>query len=145
MKNVFEGFKEFISRGNAVDLAVGVVIGAAFSAVIDALVKGVLTPIIAALFGQPNLDSVGQFTLNNAAFYPGAVLTALINFLLVAAALYFFVVLPLNKLAERRAAKQDAPVEDATEKAEDVVLLEQIRDLLAAKNSGGNTPPPPLP
>ena len=133
MKNVLAGFKEFIMRGNVVDLAVGIVIGTAFAAVVDSLVKGILTPIIAMLFGKPNLDAVGAFTLNNAHFFPGLVLTALINFLCIAAALYFFVVLPINHLQRLRkrgmVAEPDGP-------SEDVLLLQQIRDLLAAQNGG---------
>ncbi|GAA2236160.1 hypothetical protein GCM10010401_05190 [Rarobacter faecitabidus] len=130
MKDVLNGFKDFIARGNAVDLAIGVVVGAAFGAVVSAIVEGLITPLIAALFGQPNLDEVAKFTINGAHFTPGTVLTALLNFLFVAAAIYFIVVLPLNKLAERR-AKKAPEVEEAEAKAEDVVLLEQIRDLLA--------------
>lgn len=134
---MLQGFKEFISRGNAIDLAVGVVIGAAFTKIIDALVEKVLNPLIGGLFGQPNFDTVGQFTLGSgpdqATVQPGAILTALISFLLVAAALYFVVVLPMNKLAERR-AKGEEPA--AEEKAEDTLLLTEIRDLLATRPGG---------
>lgn len=125
---MLQGFKDFISRGNAVDLAVGVVIGAAFNSVITALVEGFINPLLGAIFGQPNFDSVGQFTVNSATIQPGVILTALLQFLIVAAALYFFVVLPLNKLAERR-AKGEEPESEAP--AEDVALLTEIRDLLA--------------
>lgn len=137
---MFKGFKEFISRGNAVDLAVGVVIGAAFGAVITAIVEQVLNPLIAGLFGKPNLDRVWVITLQPAhgdvpatEILLGAVLTALINFILVAMAIYFIVVLPLNKLAERRARGAE-PEPEAP--AEDVALLREIRDLLAAEDSG---------
>lgn len=133
MKNVLAGFKQFIMRGNVVDLAVGIVIGGAFAKVVTSLVDGILTPIIAMLFGQPDLNSVGRFTLNGAHFYPGLVLTALINFLIIAAALYFCVVLPINHLQRLRkrgmVAEPDGP-------SEDVLLLQQIRDLLAAQNGG---------
>lgn len=131
MKNALNGFKDFISRGNAVDLAVGVVIGTAFSAVTKALVDNLITPLIAALFGQPNLDKVMAFTINKAQFSVGAVLTALLNFLLVAAAIYFLVVLPLNALAARRARGEEPEAPAA--KADDIALLEEIRDLLAAQ------------
>lgn len=137
---MFKGFKEFISRGNAVDLAVGVVIGAAFSTVITAIVEQVLNPLIAGLFGEPNLDRVWVITLQPAhgdlpatEMLLGAVLTALINFVLVAAAIYFLVVLPLNKLAERRARGKE-PEPEAS--AEDVTLLREIRDLLAGTDAG---------
>ena len=68
MKNVLNGFKEFIMRGNAIDLAVGVIIGAAFSAVVSAIVENLFTPLIAAIFGEPDLSSVLSFTINGAAF-----------------------------------------------------------------------------
>lgn len=133
MKDVLNGFKEFISRGNAVDLAIGVVIGAAFGAVVTALVEGVITPLIAAIFGEPSLDTVLAFTVNGAHFTPGTVLTALLNFLFVAAAIYFFVVVPLNAMAKRRASGQEeVPAEEISE---DVKLLSEIRDLLKANQS----------
>ncbi|WP_054951972.1 large conductance mechanosensitive channel protein MscL [Flaviflexus massiliensis] len=133
---MIQGFKEFISRGNAIDLAVGMVIGAAFTAVVTALVDKVLNPLIGAIFGEPNFDSVGAFTINGATILPGAVLTALVSFLLVALALYFFVVMPMNKLAERRKA---GIAEDPELPADDVVLLTEIRDLLR-QNAGGTDP-----
>lgn len=126
------GFRDFIARGNAIDLAVGVIVGAAFSTVVDTLVDAVLNPLIGLIFGQPDFSSVLTFTWQlwgePATISFGAVLTALLNFLIVAIALYFFIVMPLNKLAERRAKTDDAPAEE--KKPEDVVVLEQIRDLL---------------
>ncbi|MFL6178583.1 MAG: large conductance mechanosensitive channel protein MscL, partial [Actinomycetes bacterium] len=98
-----KGFKEFIMRGNVIDLAVAFVIGLAVVALIQAIVNGLINPLIAALFGQPNLDSVGTFTINDAQFSVGVVLTALVNFILIAAAVYFLIVLPVNKLRERGA------------------------------------------
>lgn len=131
------GFKEFIARGNAVDLAVGVIIGAAFSGVVDALVERVLSPLIGAIFGQPNFDAVGQFTVGflgePAVVSPGAVLTALFNFLLIAVALYFFVVVPLNRLAKKQ--DEDEGVEDDV--SPEVALLTQIRDALTEPTSSG--------
>lgn len=124
------GFKEFISRGNAVDLAVGVVIGAAFGAVVTAIVDGLLMPLIAALFGAPNFDKVWTLTLNGTNIQPFVVVTALVNFLLVAAAIYFFVVLPLDKLAAKR-AKEEEPAPE--EKSEESLLLTEIRDILAKR------------
>jgi len=123
------GFKQFIMRGNVVDLAVGIVIGGAFATVITAFVDGLLTPLIAAVFGQPDLTAVGNFKLNGAEFSIGLVLDALLKFLIVAAALYFFVVMPMNHLAERRARGQEPEPEPVPEP--DVVLLTEIRDLLA--------------
>jgi len=129
VNDVLKGFKEFIARGNAVELAIGIVIGSAFGAVINAIVDYLITPLIAAIFGKPNLDSVLTFEINHAQFSIGAILTALINFVLVAAAIYFFVVVPLNAL-QRRRRNEEVP---ADEKPEDVALLEEIRDLLAGR------------
>lgn len=130
---MIDGFKKFLLRGNVVDLAVAVVIGAAFTAVINGVVKGFINPLIAAIFGEPNLTGVGNFTLNGAAFSIGLILDALLKFLLVAAAIYFVIVLPLNKLNERRQRGQE-PEPEAV--AEDVALLREIRDLLAERDRG---------
>jgi len=116
-------------RGNVVDLAVAVVIGGAFAKVVDGLLNGLINPLIAALFGSPTLDSVGTFTINNAKFSVGVLLTALLNFVIIAAAIYFFVVIPMLKVMERF-KRGEAPVEEAP--AADVVLLAEIRDLLRA-------------
>lgn len=129
---MLKGFKEFISRGNAIDLAVGMVIGTAFTAVVTALVKQVINPLIGGLFGEQNFDDVFQFTIGTATVQPGAVITALVNFLLVAFALYFFIILPMNALAARR--KKEEAVE-TPEVSEDVQLLSEIRDLLKAQNN----------
>lgn len=124
---MIQGFKEFISRGNAIDLAVGVVIGAAFTAIVTAVVEKFINPLVGGLFGEPNFDSVGQFTINDAVVQPGAILTALVSFLLVALAVYVIIVVPMNKLAERR--RSDEPAVE--EISEDIQLLTEIRDLLA--------------
>ena len=129
---MLKGFKEFISRGNAVDLAVGMVIGAAFTAVVTALVEKFLNPLIGGLFGEQNFDDVFHFAVGTATVKPGAVITALVNFLLVAFALYFFIVLPMNALAARRKKEEDA---ETPEVSEDVQLLSEIRDLLKAQNN----------
>ena len=129
---MLKGFKEFISRGNAIDLAVGMVIGAAFTAVVTALVSKVINPLIGGLFGEQNFDDVFQFTIGTATVQPGAVITALVNFLLVAFALYFFIVLPMNALAARRKKEETAATPEVSE---DVQLLSEIRDLLKAQNN----------
>lgn len=100
MLKVFEGFKTFIVRGNAIDLAVGVVIGAAFSAVVNALVKDLLTPLIGAIAKVPDF-SMMSFTVNGSTFMYGNLINALISFLLVAASIYFFVVLPMQTVHTR--------------------------------------------
>ena len=99
---MLKGFREFILRGNVVDLAVAVVIGAAFGAVVKAFVDDIITPIIAAIFGQPDFSAC-TFTINGSVFRYGLFINAVISFLLIAAAIYFVVVVPMNKLAERRA------------------------------------------
>jgi len=125
---MLKGFREFIMRGNVVDLAVAVVIGAAFALVIKAFLDGLINPLIAAIFGKPNLDSVGTFTINDAHFSIGVVLTALINFLAVAAAIYFIVIVPMNIITER--ARRNRAVEAEAEKSDEVLLLTEIRDAL---------------
>lgn len=125
---MIQGFKDFIARGNAVDLAVGVVIGAAFTLVVTNVVDNVLNPLIAGLFGEPNFDSLLAFTVGDAVVMPGTVITALINFLLVALALYFVVVVPINKFNERRQSQEGEEAE------EQVLLLREIRDALTAGN-----------
>ena len=111
---MFKGFREFIMRGNVVDLAVAVVIGAAFGAVVKAFVDNIITPIIAAIFGQPDFSGL-YFTVNGSMFRYGLFINALVSFLLVAAAIYFVVVLPMNKLAERRARGADPTVKECPE------------------------------
>jgi large conductance mechanosensitive channel len=110
---MIKGFRDFILRGNVVDLAVAVVIGAAFGAVITAFVADIITPLIAAIFGQPDFSAL-TFTINGSKFLYGSFINAVVSFVLIAAAVYFVVVVPMNKMAERRARGQ-AP-EDATTK-----------------------------
>lgn len=131
-----KGFKEFIMRGNVVELAVAVVIGAAFGAVVTALVKDILTPLIAAIIGKPDFSNL-TFTINSSVFKYGDLINSVIAFLGVAAAVYFFVVLPLNRLAERRARGQ-VPVDELPPPTDDVILLTEIRDLLRAQSGQGS-------
>ena len=129
---MIKGFKEFIMRGNVVDLAVAVVIGAAFGAVVQSLVKDILTPLIAAIVGKPDFSNL-TFTIHKSKFFYGSFINAVISFLLIAAAVYFFIVAPLNTIAERRAARLAKGEPDPEPKGEEVQLLEQIRDLLAQR------------
>ena len=128
---MIKGFKEFISQGNALELAVAAIIGAAFKPIVDSITK-VILDMIGQVVGAPNFDSLGQFKLNpDAAEYiqPGTILTTGINFILVAAAVYFVIVMPMNKLKERtKKAEAEAPAEPT-----DVELLTEIRDLLSAR------------
>jgi large conductance mechanosensitive channel len=128
---MLKGFREFIMRGNVVDLAVAVVIGAAFATVVSALLEGLINPLIAAIFGEPNLDAVGNFTINDAEFSIGIVLTAVINFVIVAAAIYFIVIVPMNKVFELR-KRGELPEEDGP--SAEVALLTEIRDALRARS-----------
>lgn len=95
-----QGFKTFLLRGNVIDLAVAVVIGAAFGAVVTAFVKDLLTPLIAAIGGQPDFSAL-SFTINNSKFLYGDFINAVIAFIIIAAVIYFLVVLPVNALIER--------------------------------------------
>ena len=109
---MLKGFKEFILRGNVVDLAVAVVIGGAFGAIVNALVKDLLTPLIAALVGKPDFSAL-TFTINNSKFLYGDFLNAVVSFVLIAAAIYFFIVVPVNAI-NARTRKPAAPAAPAT-------------------------------
>ena len=111
---MLKGFKQFVLRGNVLDLAVAVVIGAAFGEVVTALVKDVLTPVIAAVVGKPDFSAIG-FTVNGSKFLVGDFINAVVAFLLVAAALYFFVVAPVNAIVARR-RRGEAPPDPTTKK-----------------------------
>ena len=103
---MLKDFRQFILRGSLVDLAVAVVIGTAFAAVIAALVADIITPLIAAIGGQPDFGGL-TFTINNSHFLYGAFLNALIAFVIVAAVLFFFVIKPVNHLMEKRRTEPD--------------------------------------
>ncbi|MEK7109052.1 MAG: large conductance mechanosensitive channel protein MscL [Patescibacteria group bacterium] len=124
---MLKGFRDFILRGNVVDLAVGVMVGAAFGAVVTALVKDLMTPLIAALIKQPNFSAL-TLTVNGSDVLYGDFLNALISFLIVSVTIYFFVVMPVNKLMTRFKGAPESP-----KKSDDVRLLEEIRDLLKEK------------
>jgi large conductance mechanosensitive channel len=111
---MLKGFKEFLLRGNVVDLAVAVVIGGAFGAVVTALVKDLLTPLIAAVVGKPDFSAI-QFAVNGSKFLIGDFINATVGFVLVAAAIYFFVVTPMNMVIARR-RRGEAPPDPTTKK-----------------------------
>ena len=111
---MLSGFKQFILRGNVVDMAVGVVIGAAFATVVSALTKDLLTPLIAAIAGKPDFSAI-TFTVHNSKFMLGDFINAVIAFLLVAAAVYYFVVTPVNLLVARM-HRSAAPADPTTKK-----------------------------
>jgi large conductance mechanosensitive channel len=107
------GFRQFLLRGNVVDLAVGVVVGAAFGGVVTALTKDLLTPLIAAAVGKPDFSRI-QLTVNGSKFLVGDFINAIVSFLLVATAVYYLVVLPVNALVSR--AHKEPPADPSTKK-----------------------------
>jgi large conductance mechanosensitive channel len=104
--NLTGDFRKFLLRGNVVDLAVGIVIGAAFSRVVSSIVAGLITPIIAAIGGQPNFSAL-HFTINGSQFHYGIVVNAILSFLIVATAVFFFVVRPVTALMGRFRTEPD--------------------------------------
>jgi large conductance mechanosensitive channel len=126
-QSLMQEFKAFLLRGNVVDLAVAVVVGAAFGAVVTTLVRDIITPIIAAVFGKPNFGAL-TFTIHRSRFLYGDFINALIAFVSIATAVFFLVVKPINFLTSRRrsGAEPESPASLSTEAA----LLTEIRDLL---------------
>ncbi|TAJ19250.1 MAG: large conductance mechanosensitive channel protein MscL [Dehalococcoidia bacterium] len=112
-------FKQFLLRGNVVDLAVGVIIGVAFGAVVTALVEGVFTPLIAVVVGQPDFSGIG-FTLNESRIEIGVFLNAVIAFLVVAAVVFFLIVTPVNRMTAR--ARTEAPAEPTLKKCPECLM-----------------------
>lgn len=132
---VISEFKAFAVKGNVVDMAVGIIIGAAFGKIVNALVEAVLMPLIAAAVGSPNFDSFAVLTVNGNDVKFGVLLTAIVNFLLIAAAVYFAIVMPMNKMIEARNRRLGIdPAEE--EVPADVAVLTEIRDLLAERRGG---------
>jgi large conductance mechanosensitive channel len=127
---MLKGFRDFIMRGNVIDLAVAFVMGAAFGTVVNAFATDFIGGIIGAVGGTPNFGRAG-FTVNGSKIVYGSVINALIYFIIVAAAVYFFVVLPMQKLNERRGADADTPAP-----SDEAVLLTDIRDLMRAQGGG---------
>jgi large conductance mechanosensitive channel len=130
MSKLLEDFRKFVMRGNVLDLAVAVVIGVAFNAVVTSLVNDVIMQVIAAIFGKANFDKL-TWTLNGGIIYYGKFLTALVNFLIVAATL--FVVIKAFEEMQRRRKGAGEDVDE--EKSDEVVLLSEIRDLLAERRA----------
>jgi len=110
---LLKGFKQFLLRGNVVDMAVGIVVGAAFGVVVTGLVKDLLTPLIAAIVKQPDFSGM-TFTINGSKFLYGDFINALLSFVIVSAAIYFFVVTPVNALIAR--SRKEAPADPTTKK-----------------------------
>ena len=138
MKGLLGDFRKFVLRGNVLDLAVAVVIGIAFNAVVNSLVNDVIMQIIAAIFGKPNFDSL-TFTIGEGVIYYGKFLTALVNFLIIAATI-FVIVRAFEELQKRRRGTE----EELEEAPEDIVLLTEIRDLLAQSAGSASAQRPPV-
>lgn len=100
LKNMLKGFRDFILRGNVVDLAVAVVIGSAFNSIVSAIVKDLITPLIAAIGGNPDFSDI-YFTINNSKFMIGDFINSLISFLIISSVVYFLVVIPMNRVTAR--------------------------------------------
>ncbi|WKX72198.1 large conductance mechanosensitive channel protein MscL [Streptomyces sp. XD-27] len=154
-KNVLEGFKTFLMRGNVIDLAVAVVIGAAFTSVVNSLVKGVINPVIGA-FGTKDLEryrscikgtcktNAAGDVISGVPILWGTVLSAVLTFLITAAVVYFLMVLPMSRYLARKAAKEEKAEEAHAEaEAEEIALLREIRDALIAQRGTGPGPSGP--
>lgn len=130
MAGILREFRDFVLRGNVLDLAIAVVIGAAFTTVVNSLVGDILTPFIAAIVGQPSFGNI-DLDIGDATLEIGLFLEAVVNFLIVAAVIFFFIIKPVNVLMERRRrgeAAADVPT------PEDIALLREIRDLLKQRS-----------
>jgi large conductance mechanosensitive channel len=138
-----KGFREFILRGNVIDLAVAVVIGAAFTAIVTALVHFIFTPIIGALFNANDLSKALIVTIptaagGTAAIKFGAFLAAVVNFVIIAAVVYFVLVLPINAMLKRAFQKPAEPESTLPAPPTELDLLAQIRDLLEGQQKVGD-------
>jgi large conductance mechanosensitive channel len=134
-----KGFREFILRGNVIDLAVAVVVGAAFTGVVNSLVNGVLNPAIGALFNAKSLETLWVIDVSSPTGEPakillGSVLAALIQFLLVAIVVYFALILPINYLKKRAFKQKEEGTAPTPAAPNEVDLLIEIRDLLKARD-----------
>jgi len=125
---MLKGFKEFIMRGNVLDLAVAVIIGGAFNKIVNSLVVDVLTPLIGAIFGAPDFSAIkfGPISIGN-------FINAVINFIVIAAAIYFFVVAPINTIKNRKEKQKQQMLQASSEPSEEVKLLREILDVLKEK------------
>lgn len=139
---MIKGFREFILRGNVVELAVAVVMGTAFGAIVNALVADIIMPLITAIFGKPDYTKL-TWTVHSSVIKYGSFITAIIQFLLIALAVYFFIVMPLNYLEKMRKRRQGLPEVPPTETELEVLM--QIRDSLAATGNGSGPGSGPRP
>jgi large conductance mechanosensitive channel len=131
MLKTLQGFKDFIMRGNVIDLAVGIVIGAAFTAVVTSFTGSFIEPMLRAFGANPDQKNAGSWTIGGQQFQWAAFVNAIITFLLTAAVVYFLIVLPMNKLAERRSRGVEPPPQAPSE---EIRLLTEIRDALVRQD-----------
>jgi large conductance mechanosensitive channel len=142
---MIKGFREFILRGNVIDLAVAVVIGAAFTAVVNSIVTNIFNPLIGALFNAESLDdalvlSIPTLDGQTAEVRFGSVIGAIITFLIVAAVVYFVFVMPMNVLKQHTEARRQAGTPKAEDPETELTLLAEIRDLLVDQRSDSGIP-----
>ncbi|SKB03026.1 large conductance mechanosensitive channel [Agreia bicolorata] len=140
---MLKGFKEFVLRGNVIDLAVAVVIGAAFTAVVNSIVENVFNPVIAAAFHAEDLVGAFPIPIGDSAIQLGTVIAAIIKFLIVAVVVYFAFVLPINHLKKVAFIKKQQPTPDdaVTSPPTEAELLTEIRDLLAKQQASSSGTP----
>lgn len=136
-KGPIKGFKKFLSRGSMIDMAVGVVMGSAVTTVVNAIVNHLISPLIGMIGGVPDMSGVLTITFNGATISFGAILNAIINFLLIGVAVYFCIVLPINKLRDMANAEDDANTEPSTEE-QTLAVLQEIRDELKQNHTAAS-------
>jgi large conductance mechanosensitive channel len=129
---MLDEFKKFLFRGNVIDLAVAVIIGAAFTAIVSAVVEGLITPLVGMIFSKD--FSAMTFEINDSVFRYGTVINAVIYFISVAAVVFFVIVKPMQALMARRATGEE-PAEDTPAPSDEALLLTEIRDLLAQRTA----------
>ena len=135
-KGPIKGFKKFISRGSMIDMAVGVVMGSAVTTVVNSIVNHLISPLIGMIGGVPDMSGVLTITFNGATISFGAILNAIINFLLIGVAVYLCIVLPINKLRDMGANEETKNTEPTTEE-QTLAVLQEIRDELKRTQPAG--------
>lgn len=135
-KGPIKGFKKFISRGSMIDMAVGVVMGSAVTTVVNSIVNHLISPLIGMIGGVPDMSGVLTITFNGATISFGAILNAIINFLLIGVAVYLCIVLPINKLRDMGANEEAKNTEPTTEE-QTLAMLQEIRDELKRTQPAG--------
>ena len=133
---MLKGFRDFIARGNMVEMAVAFVMGSAVTAIVTSLVDSVIYPLIAAIFSMTDMDKVWNVTVNGSVVRFGSFVGAIINFLIIALVVYFCIVVPMNKLAEMSSRKKEEGKEELSDEEKQTQLLAEIKSLLSAQGQG---------